>query len=329
MYSYSLPANKLELFAYLESERFLDPVLREFYKERDVVQEERRMRVESSPIGRMFEQFISVAFLAHPYGMPVGGYMSDLQRFTRDDAKAFYAKHYVPANMTVVVVGDINRKKALPMLRKYFSRLPAGKKPAPPRTIEPRQIAERTIVMPDASQPVYGEAYHRPAATHADDAVYNAISDILSGGRTSRLYRSLVRDKKIAAFAGAFSGMPGEKFPTLMLFFAIPTPDGSTEQIQEAIRAEIERLKTEPVSEQELKMVKTNAKADLIRGLQSNSGIASQLATAYALHGDWREIFNQVAKIEAVTAADIQRVAGETFIPTNRTVGMIVTEEVD
>jgi len=163
-YNYSLPANKLELFAYLESERFLDPVLREFYRERDVVQEERRMS-ESSPFGRLFELFTSVAYIAHPYGMPNIGYMSDLQRFTRDDAKAFYAKHYVPANMTVTVVGDVNTKKALPMLRKYFGRLPAGEKPAPPRTIEPRQIAEKTIVMPDAAQPVYAEAYHRPAAT--------------------------------------------------------------------------------------------------------------------------------------------------------------------
>jgi len=327
VYMYSLPANKLELFAYLESERFLDPVLREFYRERDVVQEERRMRVESSPIGRMFEQFISVAYIAHPYGMPIVGYMSDLQRFTRKDAEAFYAKHYVPANMTVTIVGDVNRKKALPMLRKYFGRLPKGDKPAPIRTIEPPQQAQKTVVMPDASQPVYGEAYHRPEATHPDDAIYNAISDILSSGRTSRLYRSLVRDKQIAAGAAAMNGLPGDKYPTLMLFFALPTPDSSNEAVRDAIRVEIERLKTEPVSDGELAKVKTQAKASLVRGLRSNSGIAGQLATAHVLYGDWREIFNQVAKIEAVTAEDILRVANETFVAGNRTVGMIVNEE--
>jgi predicted Zn-dependent peptidase len=326
VYSYSLPANKLELFAYLESERFLDPVMREFYRERDVVQEERRSN-ESSPFGRLFEQFISVAYTAHGYGMPNIGYMSDLQRITRDDAKAFYAKHYVPANITVVVVGDVDTKKALPLLRKYFGRLPAGQKPAPPRTIEPKQIAEKTIVMPDAAQPVYAEAYHRPAATHPDNAIYDAISDVLSSGRTSRLHRSLVRDKKIAAAAAAFNGLPGDKYPTLMLFFALPTPDSSNDQIKAAIREEIERLKTEPVSDEELKMVKTKAKAGLIRGLRSNGGIASQLATAHVQYGDWREIFKQVDKIEAVTAEDIMRVAKETFVSTNRTVGMIVNDE--
>ena len=326
VYSYSLPANKLELFAYLESERFLDPVLREFYRERDVVQEERRMRTESSSFGRLFELFTSVAYIAHPYGLPGIGYMSDLQRFTRDDARAFYAKHYVPANITVTIVGDVDRKKALPMLRKYFGRLPAGDKPAPPRTIEPPQIAEKTITMPDAAQPVYAEAYHRPAATHPDNAIYDAISDVLSSGRTSRLYRSLVRDKKIAAGAAAFNGLPGDKYPTLMLFFAIPTPDSSNEEVKTAIREEIERLKTEPVSDEELKMVKTKAKAGLVRSLQSNGGIAAQLATAHVQYGDWREIFNQVSKIDAVTSEDILRVAGETFVPTNRTVGMIVNE---
>ena len=327
VYSYSLPANKLELFAYLESERFLDPVLREFYRERDVVQEERRMSTESSPFGRLFEMFTSVAYIAHGYGMPNIGYMSDLQRFTRDDAKAFYAKHYVPANITVTIVGDVNTKKALPMLRKYFGRLPAGEKPAPPRTIEPRQIAEKTIVMPDAAQPVYAEAYHRPAATHPDNAIYDAISDVLSSGRTSRLHRSLVRDKQIAAGAAAFNGFPGDKYPTLMLFFALPTPGSSNEQIKAALREEIERLKTEPVSAEELKMVKTKAKAGLIRSLRSNGGIAAQLATAHVQYGDWREIFNQVTKIEAVTAEDIMRVANETFVKTNRTVGMIVNDQ--
>ena len=327
VYMYALPANKLELFAYLESERFLDPVLREFYRERDVVQEERRMRTESSPFGRMFEQFIGVAYIAHPYGMPTVGYMSDLQRFTREDARAFYTKYYVPANITVVIVGDVNTKKALPMLRKYFGRLPAGDKPTPVRTIEPRQIAEKIIIMPDASQPLYAEAYHRPAATHPDNAIYNAISDVLSSGRTSRLYRSLVRDKKIAATAAAFNGFPGDKYPTLMLFFALPTPDSTNEQIKEAIRAELELLKAEPVSDEELRMVKTKAKAGLIRSMRSNGGIASQLATAHVQFGDWREIFNQVAKIEAVTAEDIMRVANETFVSTNRTVGMIVNDD--
>lgn len=326
-YTYALPANKLELFAYLESERFLDPVLREFYRERDVVMEERRMRTDSNPIGRMIEQFLGAAFSAHPYGMPVVGYMSDLQRFTREDAKDFYAKHYVPSNMAVAMVGDIDAKKSMPMLRKYFGRLPAGPKPGPVRTIEPPQIVEKTIVMPDASQPLYAEGYHRPAATHPDNAVYNAMSDILSAGRTSRLYRSLVVEKQIAAQAAAFNGLPGDKYPTLMLMFALPTPGTENEALQAAIREELERLKTEPVTDEELEMVKTQAKASLIRGLQSNGGIAQQLAFAHVQHGDWREIFHSVEKIEAVTKEDIMRVAKQTFVASNRTVGMVVNNQ--
>jgi predicted Zn-dependent peptidase len=326
-YYYSLPANKIELWAFMESEHLRDPVMREFYKERDVVQEERRMRAESQPIGRLIEQFLTVAFIAHSYGMPGIGYMSDLQSFTRQDAYDFFEKYYVPANLTVAIAGDVDAEKTLPMLRKYFGRLPAGEKPAALRTVEPKQIAEKEVIVPDPSQPLYVEGYHRPAATHPDDAIYDAISDILSSGRTSRLYRSLVRDKQIAAFAGAFNGFPGSKYPHLVIFFGVTTPGHTNEEIQEAIRFEIERLKTEPVSAEELQKVKTQAKAGLIRGLSSNPGIAEQLATYQAVYGDWRELFRSVDRIDAVTPEDIMRVVNATFVPTNRTIGQIVNEE--
>ena len=325
-YFFSMPANKLELWAYLESERFRDPVFREYYKERDVVMEERRLRTDSQPIGRMIEQVLAAAYTAHPYGQPTVGYMSDLLSITREDAEAFHRKYYVPSNITISIVGDIDAKKSLPMLRKYFGRIPAGEAPEPLRTVEPKQIAERTIVLRDPSQPVYAEAYHRPAAGHPDDAVYDALSDILSTGRTSRLYRRLVRDEQIAAFAGAFNGFPGTKYPSLMLFFGIATPQGSNEAIQAAVRDEIEKLKNEPVGDDELAAVKTRAKANLIRGLANNGGIAGQLATTHAQLGDWKEIFRQVERIEKVTTDDIMRVAQETFTPSNRTVATIETD---
>jgi predicted Zn-dependent peptidase len=328
-YMFSLPANKVELWAYLESERFLDPVLREFYRERDVVQEERRMRTESNPIGRMIEQFLTVAFQAHPYGQPTVGYMSDLQSFTRQDAEEFFKKYYVPSNITVAVVGDVNAKKILPMLKKYFGRMPAAPEPAELRTVEPEQIAEKVIRIPDPSQPIYVEGYHRPSEMDPDEAIYNAMADILSSGRTSRLYRSLVRDKEIAAQSGAFNGFPGSKYPNLVLFFAIPTPEHSNEDVQAAIREEIERIKNEPVTDDELRRAKTRAKANLIRGLSNNQGIAMQLAIAQNRYGDWREIFESVDKIEKVTKEDIMRVAQKTFVPTNRTVAMIDTVDED
>ncbi len=328
-YVVALPANKLELWAYLEAERFLDPVLREFYVERDVVMEERRLRTESQPIGRLVEQMLSAAFIAHPYGYPGIGYMSDLRSFTREDAVEFYEDHYVPGNMVTVISGGVDTEEVIPVLDKYFARFEPGPEPPPVRTVEPAQIAERIVRIPDQAQPIYAEGYLRPAITHPDNAVYDAIVDVLSTGRTSRLYRSLVRDKKIAAQTGAFNGFPGAKFPNLMLTFAVPTPGHSNEEVQEALRFEIERLKTEPLSEEELKMVKTRAKASLLRALDSNFGMAQQLATYQTYFGDWRELFHSVARIEAVTAEDIMRVAKEAFVSTNRTVAMIVNEDTD
>ncbi len=326
-YFFSLPANKVELWAYLESERFLDPVFREFYKERDVVMEERRLRTESQPIGRLIEQFNLAAFSAHPYHNPVVGYMSDLQAFSREDAVKFHKTYYVPSNIVMSIVGDVKARQIIPVLDKYFGRIPVGPAPEPVRTVEPRQIAEKVIELPDQAQPIYVEGYHKPANTDKEQAVYDAISDLLSTDRTARLYRSLVRDKKIAAQTGAFPGFPGEKYPNMMLFFVIPSPGHSNDEVQAAIRDEIEKLKTTLITDDELQMVKTRAKANLIRGLQSNQGIAIQLADFQTLHGDWRELFRNVEKIDRVTKEDIQRVAKTTFVPTNRTVAMIVNEK--
>ena len=325
-YFYSLPANKVELWAYLESERFRDPILREFYTERDVVMEERRLRTDSNPIGRLIEQMLAAAFIAHPYGYPTVGYMSDLQSFTREDALAFYETYYPPSSITLAIAGAIDADEVLGIVEQYFGRLPAGPDAPTLRTVEPKQIAERTVVMPDASQPLYVEGYLRPPATHPDSAVYGVMADVLSTGRTSRLYRRLVRDEKIAAQTGAFNGFPGSKYQNLMVAFAFPVPGHSNEEVQAAIREEIDRIRTEPVSAEELAMVKTRAKAGLIRSLASNTGIAGQLATAHALYGDWREVFRSVERIEAVTTEDVLRVAAEAFRPTQRTTAMIVNE---
>jgi predicted Zn-dependent peptidase len=322
-YFYSMPSNRVELWAYLDSERFLHPVFREFYKERDVVYEERRMRTESNPIGRMLEQALAAAFTAHPYGQPVVGWPSDLQSFSATDAVAFYKKYYVPANMVVAVVGDVKTAEVMPIIEKYFGRLAKGPKPDPLRTVEPKQTAERTVTLREMSQPVYFEAYHRPAETDPDSATFDAIEMLLSEGRTSRLYRSLVRDKKLAAVSAGFNGFPGRKYPNLFACFGIPTPGHTASEMADPIHAELERLKTEDVTAEELQSVKTRAKAGLLRQLDSNSGLAIQLATYQTVFGDWRELFHEVDKIDKVTPADIKRVANATFVPTNRTTAMI------
>ncbi len=325
-YFYSFPENRLELWAYLESERFLHPVMREFYKERNVVIEERRMRVDSNPIGRLLEQFTTAAFQAHPYHRPTIGWMSDLNSFSATDAKQFFDKYYIPSNMVVTVVGDVKASETMPVVEKYFDRIPSRPKPDERTTTEPPQNAERRVVLQEMSQPLYLEGYHRPDYRSPDDAVYDAIADLMSNGRTSRLYRALVRDKKIAADSAGFTGLPGNKYPHLFAFYAFPLPGHKPEEMADAIHVEIEKLKKEDISDEELKMIKTRAKASLIRSLGSNEGLANNLALYQARYDDWRELFRSVDRIDKVSKADIRRVANQTFVPTNRTVGIIETK---
>ncbi|MGA3162417.1 MAG: pitrilysin family protein [Terracidiphilus sp.] len=326
MFFWSMPENRLELWAWLESGRLADAVPREFYKERDVVNEERRMSVDSNPIGRLIEQFVATAYVAHNYGRSHIGWPSEVSQINATEAMEFHKKYYVGANIVIAVVGDVKASEALPVLEKYFSRIPAGPKPEEMTTVEPRQFAEKTVAIREQTQPFYIEGYHRPSYRDPDDAVYDAIQDILSNGRVSRLYRSLVRDQQIAAEAAGFSPLPGEKYPSLFAFYAIPLPGHTPAQMRDAIHREIEKLKTADVSDEELAMFKTRARADLLRGLANNQGLANSLAEYQTRYGDWRELFLQLDKVDKVSKADIRRVVNQIFLPSNRTEAWIETE---
>jgi predicted Zn-dependent peptidase len=326
IYFWSMPENHLELWAWLESGRLSDAVPREFYKERDVVYEERRMRTDSSPIGRLVEQFLATAYTAHNYGRSGIGWPSEVSQINATEAMDFHKKYYVGANVVVAVVGDVKASEALPVLEKYFSRIPAGPKPQEMTTVEPKQFAEKTVAIREATQPFYIEGYHRPDFRDPDAAVYDAISDIMSNGRVSRLYRSLVRDQKIAADAEGFSPFPGDKYPGLFAFLGIPLPGHTPAEMRDAIHKEIEKLKTADVSDEELAMFKTRTRASLLHGLADNQGLANSLAQYQTRYGDWRELFLQLNKVDKVTKADIRRVANDVFIASNRTSAWIETE---
>jgi predicted Zn-dependent peptidase len=326
-YMYSLPSNQIELWAALESDRMGHPVFREFYKERSVVMEERRMRTDSSPTGRLVEQFLGTAFMANPYHRPTIGYASNLESFSATDAAEFFHRYYVPSNMVIGLVGDLDPDTVLPLVERYFGQLPVAAKPEELHTIEPAQNSVRQVTLQDPSQPFYLEGYHRPSYLAPDDVVYDAISDIMSNGRTSRLYRSLVRDKQIAAYAAGFTGFPGDKYAHLFAFYAVPVPGHTNDELQKAFADEIQKLKTQDVTDDELQMFKTRSKADLIRGLASNEGLAEQLATYQTRYGDWRELFRYLDRVDRVTKADIRRVANQVFQDTNRTVGIIQTQD--
>ncbi|HEY9752693.1 MAG TPA: pitrilysin family protein [Coleofasciculaceae cyanobacterium] len=327
-YFYSFPSNKLELWMSLESERFLDPVLRQFYKEKDVILEERRLRTDNSPIGQLVEAFLDKAYTVHPYKRPVIGYDRDIRGLTRQDVQQFFDTYYVPSHLTIAVVGDVDPAQVKRLAQIYFGRFkPATTTPPQVAAIEPPQTQDREVTLKLKSEPWYLEGYHRPALSHPDNVVYEMISSILSDGRTSRLYKTLVEARQIALVAQGFNGFPGDKFPNMILFYAMTAPGQKVDQVGAALRAEIERLKTEPVSAEELDRVKTQARAGLLRSLNSNMGMAQALLDYEVKTGDWRNLFAQIDQISKVTSADVQRVAQATFTPQNRTVGRILPQD--
>ncbi len=324
-YFWSMPENRLELWAWLESGRLSDAVPREFYKERDVVVEERRMRTDSNPIGRMIEQFLATAYVAHNYGRSSVGWPSEVSQINATEAMAFHKKYYVGGDIVVTVVGDVNAKQDLPMLERYFSKVPGGPKPEEMTTVEPKQFAEKSVIIREQTQPFYIEGYHRPSYRDPDDAVFDAIQDIMSNGRVSRLYRSLVEEQQIAAESQGFSPFPGDKYPSLFAFYAVPLPGHTPAQMRDAIHKEIDKLKSTDVTDAELQMYKTRTRADLLRGLADNQGLANALAEYQTRYGDWRELFLQLDRVDKVTKADIRRVANQIFVASNRTSAEIDT----
>ena len=324
VYMYSLPSNKLELWAALESDRFSNPVLREFYKEKNVIMEERRMG-ESQPQGRLFNDFFPIAYQAHPYRSFVIGWMSDLQAITKAQAETWFKKNYGAKNLTCVIVGDVNPATAWPVLEKWLGKIPSGEPGAPVVTVEPPQRGEKRYSMEDPTQPFMIVGFHRPDVTSPDDAVYDAIAEILGGGRSSRIYTSLVKEKQVAMAAGCEPTVEGQKYPGIFLFYAVPNKGKTNAECEAALYEEIEKIKDAPVTAEELEGVKARKKTQFLDSIKSNMGLAMSLAFNQNLNEDWRETFKSLEKIDKVTAQDIQRVAKATFVKSNRTVAAIET----
>ncbi len=326
-YFYNFPSNRLELWAYLEGSRMSDPVLREFYTEKDgPVTEERRMRTDNSPIGRLIEIFQNQMFMANGYHHSTIGYMSDINNISRADCEAYFRENYHGGNMVVAIVGDVEFDDVKKYAKKYFSDIPAGK-PSQIETFEPKQLVEKRLVMTDPSQPLFAAGYHINNVLHPDWPVYEVIADVLGQGRTSRLNKSLVKEQKIAVMAQCFAGFPGQKYQTGLLVFAMPVKGKTGFDLEDAIYAEINKIVDEGITEEELAAVKQRARANFIRGLRNNSGMAEQLAWNQSAMGDWRDTFKQVEAIDSVTLDDVKRVAAEIFAPSNRTVAIIETED--
>jgi len=321
---YSLPSNRIELWFLLESQRFVNPVFREFYKERDVVREERRMRVESNPEGKLSEILLATAFAAHSYRQPTAGWASDIENLRVGDARAFFEKYYGPSNIVIAIAGDVNPAEARRLADKYFGRLPARPLPAPLPTVEPKQEGEKRVAVETASQPFLAIAWKRPDQHHKDDPVFDVLSEILSSGRTGLLYEQLVRDRNIALSATATSTFPGGKYPNLFLVWVAPSSGHTNAENEKAVYGILDGLKEKEVDAQILKRVKTKLRASLLRQLDNNTGMADQLTFFRVNYGDWRKMFSGLDDIDKVSAADVQRVAREYFVESGRTVAFTV-----
>ena len=325
-YYLRLPSNKLELWMSMESERFISPVLREFYTEtQGPIAEERRMSAENYPPGKLYERFLLTAFPKnHPYGHPIIGFMDDILTATRREARDFFHRYYVPSNLILSIVGDVEPREVLRLAKLYWGRIPKREPPPPPKVPEIPK-GEKRVELRLKAQPRLLIGYHRPSVKDSNNPVYDVIADYLGRGRTSLLYKSLVKEKKIATYAYASSSVPGDKYSTLFFISVIPAPGHTAEECELAVYKEIEKLKRESIPKEELDKIIKRAKADIFRYLDNDLFTAMLLAYYEDVYGDYRELFRYIERLEEVTPKDIQRVANGLFVKDNRVVGSIIT----
>jgi predicted Zn-dependent peptidase len=323
-YFYSLPSNRFELWALMEGGRMAHPVFREFYKERDVVYEERRLRYESSPTGRLFLEFVTAAFQAHPYGFGGIGFPSDLKSFSRTEGEEFYRKNYVAKNMCIALVGDVKEEEAKHNAERYWGDLSDAAAPPPLDTVEPQQRAERRVILEDPAQPFIFIGWHCPAATDPAYPAYEALGSLLAGGDFARLNKRLVKEKKIAVQLQATPGFPGQKYPNLFVMVVVPAAGQDPLAVEQEVYAALAEAQASGFTDEELDGYKVRTRAQKISEAESNSGLALQLAQSQILYGDWHQWFREIERVQALTPADLKNAMERTLVKSNRTVGMIV-----
>jgi predicted Zn-dependent peptidase len=318
-YFINVPANKLELWMWMESERIFRPVFREFYAERDVVFEERRMRTDSTPLGRFEEALNAMFWESHPYSWPTIGWPSDIPAITKAQADEFYATYYAPQNITLVLVGDFKADEALTMAEKYFGRIPRGKTEAPEVvTLEMKQPAEKRMYAEAEANPQADILWKTVAFGHRDSYALSILGQILST-RTGRLYKGLVLGSGVAT--DVFAHQRSMKWAGYFNAGGEARDGHAPQEVEQGIYEHIEKLKNEDVPIEELQKVKNNFAAAEFRRLSSNLPILIHVMLNEGM-GDWREINEAGEKIQIVTAADVRRVANTYLTRENRTVAI-------
>jgi len=325
-YIVALPANRLELWMMLESDRMKDAVFREFYSERDVVMEERRLG-ENDPDSELWDVFAATAFQASPYGRPVVGWMSDLEMMTRQEVEAYFKQYYAPNNATAMLVGDIDPAEVEMLAKKYFGRIRAQTPPPAVVTVEPEQKGERRVVLEFDASPKLLIGYHVPVAPHPDAYALEVLMAVLGQGRTSRFYKKIYEELELTSSPPGVGAEPGSKLPNLLAIVAEPRHPHTTEEVEQAIYEEIEVIKQEPPTERELQRLRNRIDAQMVRSLGSNYGIAFQLGFSELIRGSWRTYLEDMERVKAVTPEEVSAVAAKYLTPSNRTVATLVKIE--
>ena len=317
-YVISLPANRLESWMVLESDRFKNPVLREFYRERSVVMEERLMG-ESDPNRLIWEALSGNAFSSHPYRNPVIGWMDDLKRLTRSDAERFFRTFYAPNNATLAVVGDVKPEEVIRLAEKYFASW--ERRPLPERNYnrEPAQKEERRVNVSFKAKPALRMGFHTSGYDGPDAYALIMLSEILSGGKSSRFYRGIVEGRELALYANSYGFFPGDRYPSLFVIMAAPKAPHTLEEVENSVMDELGRLKAEPPTRWEMDKVLNGYEADLVSQLESNSGMGMSLANNQQIHGDWRFDWKMGDELRRLKPQDISRVVKKYFVKSNRT----------
>lgn len=324
MFLVTLPSNKLELALWLESDRLLHPIFREFYSEREVVAQERKETVEDNPSGPYRELFDEITFPESSYQWEIIGHMREIERLTREDAYAYFRAHYVPGNMCVVMVGDIEPERAFSLAETYYGRLPSAPLPDPILSGQRRDIGERRIRVTARAMPEVDMQFITTEFGTADDPVLDVIAGVLDG-ESGRLNRELVVEKQVSLQCFTWNGTM--RAAGRFLIGGVPAPGKTHEQLEGELWAQLERLASEPVSDEELARVKKQARAGFLRSLRDNAGIAEQLGRYWTEGGDWRLMPEWPDRIAAITAEDVQRVAATYFTRANVAVGWLQAEE--
>ncbi|HWR20771.1 MAG TPA: pitrilysin family protein [Verrucomicrobiae bacterium] len=327
-YFETFASDRVELALELEADRMRGLLIdrKEAESERAVVMEERRLRTEDEPISALREVMGATAFQVHPYRQPVIGWMSDIEKLDREDLVRHYNTYYVPNNAVLIVVGDFKSDELLPKIRQHFGAIPRAADPPLVRAIEPEQRGERRLVLKkEAELPFVFMGYHVPNLKHPDNFALEVLAYILSGGKSARIYKSLVYEKQLALFAGG--GYDRESIdPNLFPFYASVMPGKTAEEVETALTAEIERVKNEPIPDRELQKAKNQIEAGFLFGQDSVFNLARQLAE-YEIVAGWRAWEAYLPGIRAVTAADLQRVARVYLTPDHRTVAVLIPEK--